>query len=70
MILEQQNKLLHSYYQLESKYKETAKENKFIKNEFASLKKRLESNFYIKSQLTDFMDVSHGDTDEFQRWKT
>lgn len=39
MILSQQNKLIHNYYEMESKFRDMAQENKFLKNEFADLKK-------------------------------
>jgi len=42
MILEQQNKLLHSYYQLDSKYRDVTKENKNLRSDFNELKKRFD----------------------------
>ena len=47
MILEQQNKLIHSYYALDRKYQDVTKENKVLRNEFLDLKKRLDSSSVI-----------------------
>ena len=43
MVLDQQKNLMHSYYQLDTKYKEVARENKYLKNEFTDLKSKLNS---------------------------
>ena len=42
IVLDQQKKLIHSYYELDSKYKDVAKENKILRNNYSDLKKRVE----------------------------
>ena len=44
MVLEEQKKLLHSYYELDNKYKNISKENKYLRNEFIDLKKKIHSS--------------------------
>ena len=44
MVLEEQKKLIHSYYELDNKYKNISKENKFLRNEFIDLKKKIHSS--------------------------
>ena len=51
MILEQQNKLIHSYYALDRKYQDVAKENKVLKNEFFDLKKRLDPSSIVSPNV-------------------
>ena len=43
MVLEQQTKLISSYYALDRKYQDVTKENKLLRNEFFDLKKRLDT---------------------------
>ena len=52
MILDQQNKLMHSYYQLDTKFKEVKKENKSLRNEFVDLKKSLKPRFHLLNKLS------------------
>ena len=42
MVLDQQKKLIHSYYELDSKFKDVAKENKLLRNDYVDLKKRVD----------------------------
>ena len=50
MVLEEQKKLLHSYYELDNKYKNISKENKFLRNEFIDLKNKIHSSDHGGSQ--------------------
>ena len=42
MVLDQQKKLIHSYYELDNRYRDVAHENKFLRNEFKDLKKKID----------------------------
>ena len=49
MMLEQQNKLINSYYALDRKYQDVAKENKQLRNEFIDLKRRIDTTTLVTS---------------------
>ena len=49
MVLEQQNKLINSYYALDRKYQDVTKENKQLKNDFIDLKRRLDTTTLVTS---------------------
>lgn len=42
MVLDEQKKLLHSYYELDSKFKDVAKENKLLRNDCNDLRRHVQ----------------------------
>ena len=63
MILAQQNKLIHNYYELDSKFRDVIHENKFLRNEFADLKKRFDlANIGSDSSLVSTKKFSFNST--------